>query len=96
MSRPRILLAVLVGLVLAHASVHIHLSAAELAAPVLAAVAVFGAGSVVLVRLIVSDRRAGWRPSAAALPGRCPGAGTRRCCEPVAAPGIRKGQPWSP
>ena len=61
----RILLAALFALVLSHAGVQIHLSAAELAAPVLAVIAAFGAGCVVLARLVVADRRAGWRP--------CPG-----------------------
>jgi hypothetical protein len=63
MSRTRILLAALFALALAHANLDIHLNAAELAAPVLAVVAAFGAGSVVLVRLVVADRRAGWRPA---------------------------------
>ena len=61
----RLLLAALFAVVLAHAGVRIHLSAADLAVPVLVVVAAFAAGCAVLVRLVVADRRAGWRP--------CPG-----------------------
>ena len=75
----RIVLAALFALVLSHAGGQVHLSAADLAAPVLAVVAAFGAGCAVLVRLVVADRRAGWRSSA---PGTCPASGmSRRCCE---------------
>ena len=93
----RLLLAALFALVLSHAGVQVHLSAADLALPVLVVVAAFAAASVVLVRLVVADRRAGWRPSVPQLPARCPVNGTsRRCCELVAAPEARKAQPWSP